>query len=276
MKNFYSFALLAGAAFGSEDVGLWRWSTQDTTEMLNKTGGTKTFKWTMYTKTGYEEDTGYEYFRIQHELEADIKASDEVTFEIAYTMANDPWTNKMIMSDDGVICKVVQSTQNTVFWDQTSEDIYYKCTNAYNCYHQAIGTGSQLFEQGSDDSTGANWTNPLADDDEDNPYCTAHTDSTYACSKVKCITQRLLVTDDTYDFDFLPTSSAPDVMTIGPGRGRLGINELDCSTKCTYLPNNLWETGGEMAAITVKVRAGASSMVAGVVGTITAAALLAF
>ena len=84
----------------------------------------------MYTKTGYEEDTGNEYFRIQHELEADIKATDQVTFEIAYTMQNDPWTNKMIMSDDGVICKVVQSTQNTIFWDQTSEDIYYKCTNA--------------------------------------------------------------------------------------------------------------------------------------------------
>ena len=110
MKNFYSFALLAGAAFGSEDVGLWRWSTQDTTTMLSTTAGSRTFKWTMYTKTGYEEDTGYEYFRIEHELEADIKASDEVTFEIAYTMANDPWTNKMIMSDDGVICKVVQST----------------------------------------------------------------------------------------------------------------------------------------------------------------------
>ena len=244
--------------------------------MLNKTGGTKTFKWTMYTKTGYEEDTGYEYFRIQHELEADIKATDQVTFEIAFTMQNDPWTNKMIMSDDGVICKVVQSTQNTVFWDQTSEDIYYKCTNAYNCYHQAIGTGSQLFEQGSDDSTGANWTNPLADDDEDNPYCTAHTDTTYACSKVQCITQRLLVTGDAYDFDFLPDGTANDVMSIGPGRGRLGINELDCSTKCTYLPNNLWEIRGEMEAITVKVRAGASSMVVGVVGTIAAAALLAF
>lgn len=111
------------------------------------------------------------------------------------------------MSDDGVICKVVQSTQNTVLWDQTSEDIYYKCTNAYNCYHQAIGGGTlvQLFEQGADDSTGANWTNPLLDDDTDNPYCTTNSNTAYACSKIKCITQRLLVTGDTYDFDFKPT-----------------------------------------------------------------------
>ena len=84
------------------------------------------------------------------------------------------------------------------------------------------------------------------------------------------------MTGDTYDFDFKPTASTPDVMTIGPGRGRLGINELDCSTKCTYLPNNLFDTDGTMNAITVNVRAGASSMVAGVVGTIAAAALLAF
>ena len=133
MKNFYSFASLAVAALGSEDVGLWRWSEIDTTTMLDKTA--KGFGWTMYTKTGFEEDTGYEYFRIEHELEADIKSTDQVTFEIAYTTELDPWTNKTIMSDDGVICKVVQSTQNTVLWDQTSEDIYYKCTNAYNCYH---------------------------------------------------------------------------------------------------------------------------------------------
>ena len=205
MKNFYSFASLAVAALGSEDVGLWRWSEVDTTTMLDKTA--KGFGWTMYTKTGFEEDTGYEYFRIEHELEADIKSTDQVTFEIAYTTELDPWTNKTIMSDDGVICKVVQSTQNTVLWDQTSEDIYYKCTNAYNCYHQAIGGGTlvQLFEQGADDSTGANWTNPLLDDDTDNPYCTTNSNTAYACSKIKCITQRLLVTGDTYDFDFKPT-----------------------------------------------------------------------
>ena len=37
-------------------------------------------------KTGYEEDSGLEYFRIEHELEADVKATDEVTFEIAFRM----------------------------------------------------------------------------------------------------------------------------------------------------------------------------------------------
>ena len=279
MKTFYSFAsTLALTALASEDVGLWRWSDTDTTTILETTKGTHTFVWKMYTKTGFEEDTGKEYFRIEHELVDDVKSTDQVTFEIAYTMKNDPWTNKMIMSEDGVICKVVQSTQNTLLWDQTAEDIYYKCTNAQNCYHQAIKADTELYEQGSDDSTGANWTIPLADDDTDNPYCTAPTDSTsqYACSKLKCITQRELVTGDDFDFDFLPTdASTNDEMYIFPGRALLGINELDCSTKCTYLPNNLYNTGG-LTKLTVKVRTGAQTLLTGLLGAVTAASLLAF
>lgn len=118
MKTFYSFAsTLALTALASEDVGLWRWSETDTNTILAAGSGSHTFQWKMYTKSGFEEDTGKEYFRIEHELEGDVKATDQVTFEIAYTMKNDPWTNKMIMSEDGVICKVVQSTQNTLLWD---------------------------------------------------------------------------------------------------------------------------------------------------------------
>ena len=76
MNSFYSFALLASAALCSEDVGLWRWSTTDETTILDVTGSGHSFVWKMSSKTGYEEDTGYEYFRIEHELEADIKATD--------------------------------------------------------------------------------------------------------------------------------------------------------------------------------------------------------
>ena len=116
MKTFCSFASLAISAIASEDVGLWRWSNSgvaDEVTILDKTANGHSFKWKMITKTGFEEDTGLSYFRIEHELEADIKASDEVTFEIAYIMEQDKWVNKTIMSEDGVICKVVQSTQDT-------------------------------------------------------------------------------------------------------------------------------------------------------------------
>lgn len=109
MKNFYSFATLAVAAVASEDLGPWRWSETAFVTLIDisNTAGDFKFKWTMSYKTGYEEDSGLEYFRIEHELESDVKATDEVTFEIAFRMQNDPWTNKMLMSDDGVICKVV-------------------------------------------------------------------------------------------------------------------------------------------------------------------------
>ena len=91
---------------------------------------------------------------MEHELTANIKATDEVTFEVAFNMASDPFVNKMFMSDDGVICKVVQKTQTPLLWEQTAEDIYYKCTNASTCLYRSVGTNTDVFEQGSDDSTG--------------------------------------------------------------------------------------------------------------------------
>ena len=84
------------------------------------------------------------------------------------------------------------------------------------------------------------------------------------------------MTGDAFDFEFLPDGSTNDVMEIGPGRALLGINELDCSTKCTYLPNNLYTTTGTMSPLTIKARAGASSLISGILGTMTAVAVLAF
>ena len=46
--------------------------------------------------------------------------------------------------------------------------------------------------------------------------------------------QRLLVTDDEYDFNFAPTASVNDALTIQRGRAILGINEAGCSTYCAY------------------------------------------
>lgn len=67
MKTLCSFASLAVSAICSEDVGKWRWSnggTADSKVIFNKSGSGHSFKWTMTTKTGLEEDTGNEYFRI--------------------------------------------------------------------------------------------------------------------------------------------------------------------------------------------------------------------
>ena len=87
-----------------------------------------------------------------------------------------------------------------------------------------------------------------------------------------------MVTGDDFDFDFLPTDATTnDEMYIFPGRALLGINELDCSTKCTYLPNNLYSPNdAALEKITVKVRTGAQTILTGLLGAVTAANLLAF
>jgi len=115
----------------------------------------------------------------------------------------------------------------------------------------------------------------LADDDEDTPYCTANTDTTYACSKIKCITQRLLATEDDLDFNFAPTTTTTDTMIIKPGRALIGINASGCSSStCTYLPAGIYSEDG--TTFSIKVRAGAASLFTGLVGAFTAATLLAF
>lgn len=85
------------------------------------------------------------------------------------------------------------------------------------------------------------------------------------------------MTGDDLDFDFLPDGTTNDEMYIFPGRALLGINELDCSTKCTYLPNNLYSPNdAALSKITIKVRAGAQALMTGLLGVVTAATLLAF
>ena len=99
---------------------------------------------------------------------------------------------------------------------------------------------------GTDSGTGADWTNPHADDDEDRPFCTTHTtdSSTYACEKIKCIVQRPMSTTDEFDFQFrnyITDSATDDSMTINPGRAILGVNQADCSQYCAYLDTNLYD-----------------------------------
>ena len=81
------------------------------------------------------------------------------------------------------------------------------------------------------------------------------------------------MTGDSFDFDFLPTATTPDTMTIKKGRAQLGINELNCSTKCTYMPVIVFN--GE-SDVEILVRKDATRLVAGVLGAMTAAAFLAF
>ena len=186
----------------------------------------------MKTYSAHDLDKGIEYLRLEHELTANIKATDQVTFELAFTAKNDPWTNKLKLSEDVAVCKLVQSSQKKNFWTQTSEDKYYSCSGATSkiCILTAItqADGAGTFTA-NNDGAGLDWTNPLPDDDEEAPYCTPHSDTTFACKKIKCIQQRKLVTNDQFDFNFTPTATAQDAMYIRPGRALLGLNRVGCT-----------------------------------------------
>jgi hypothetical protein len=108
MKGTCSFASLVVGALASYDVGPWTYSKSVETTLFNDTVNKITWKLTHY--TAYDEDKGIEYVRFQHDLVAPIKGTDEVTFEIAFTTENDPYTNKRAMSEDAVLCKLVRGT----------------------------------------------------------------------------------------------------------------------------------------------------------------------
>mmetsp|Transcript_26119 Transcript_26119/g.32652 ORF Transcript_26119/g.32652 Transcript_26119/m.32652 type:complete len:97 (+) Transcript_26119:125-415(+) len=95
----------------------------------------------MTAETIHYLDEGKEYLRLTHELEAAIRPTDQITFEVAFTSSTDPWINKETISEDVAICKMTQNTQTTTFWTQTAEDKYYKCSakpSAKNCILYAV------------------------------------------------------------------------------------------------------------------------------------------
>ena len=58
-------------------------SKRTTTTNLYKASG---IVWDLTTQSVYDEDKGAEYFRMTHELTANIKSTDSVSFEIAFTV----------------------------------------------------------------------------------------------------------------------------------------------------------------------------------------------
>ena len=231
MKSSFGFACLIGLGLASQDVGQWSYSTEASLTLYDQAG----MKWVLKSMSVFDWDNGLEYFRITHELDALIKPTDEVSFELSYGSASDPWTNKQVIAEDSVMCKMTRNTQNTKLWTQTASDSYYSCSDIL-CLGKAVGGIGELVKNTDTNST-SDWTVPLEDDDEEAPYCTANSDDandTFACKKIKCTMQRLMDTGDIHDFAFTPTGSAADAMLIRPGRAFVGINETGCSS-CSYV-----------------------------------------
>lgn len=99
---------MACGALAAKDVGPWSYSSRDeTTIYSNNSNG---ITWKVFSWSAYDEDKGFEYIRLEHQLDALIKATDAVTFELSFTSQSDPWTNKQVIAEDAAVCKVVRST----------------------------------------------------------------------------------------------------------------------------------------------------------------------
>ena len=77
----------------------------------------------MHVQSIFDEDTGYEWIQIVHELEADIKSTDEVSFEIAFTSEGDPFTDRVnLIAEDSGLCTMNIDSSDNRFWVITTTD----------------------------------------------------------------------------------------------------------------------------------------------------------
>ena len=66
---------------------------------------------------------------MEHLLTADIKSTEEVTFEISFRSASNPPVDVKTLAEDAGKCVIGLSSTATDkrFWTQTADDTYYKC-----------------------------------------------------------------------------------------------------------------------------------------------------
>ena len=147
--------------------------------------------WYMMVQSVYDNDTGYEWIEIEHVLNADIKQTDLISFELGFTSQNDPWIDRQnVIAYDSAVCKLATNAADDRFWIQTAEDKLYTCAD------QTCLTGTQTWasDTTNDWKAGVNWEE---DDDKDSPFCTAHTDTdNFKCSQIKCKYRRKMDTED--------------------------------------------------------------------------------
>jgi len=91
---------------------------------------THTYDWRISVQTIYDMDTGFEWLQVEHNIEANFMATDQVEFELAFRTSTDPFIdNTALIALDAGICKMRRSTSDTRFWVLEASDTYYTCTD---------------------------------------------------------------------------------------------------------------------------------------------------
>jgi len=88
---------------------------------------TKSIGWKVETTTVYDEDSGVESLRVKHTYIGPLLPTQDIRFELVFMSASDPYIDKKIMEADSAVCLMTRTTTNTMFWNMTPTDNYYKC-----------------------------------------------------------------------------------------------------------------------------------------------------
>jgi len=194
MKTF-NLALLTATTYASDYSIVRTRGPPVTYNLFSSTTVTSPIDWKMNVQSVYDNDTGYEWIEIEHMLTADIKETDSISFELGFTSLRDPWTDRVnTIAFDSALCNLAINSADKRFWVQTTTDQYIKCND-----QACTGTETTSPDTTNDWKAGTNW---IQDDDKENPFCTAHTntDNTFKCSAIKCKYRRQMDTGDDKDF----------------------------------------------------------------------------
>jgi hypothetical protein len=124
------------------------------------------FVWKMSTATVMNEDTGLQYLRVTHELDADVFEDDEIIFEVAFQTQSAVEDYNLLtfnqelldegverMGEDAFRCALSINSTDKRFWKATLSDGYYVC-NGLAAYDAT--TSTTIFGEYLDQATADN------------------------------------------------------------------------------------------------------------------------
>lgn len=252
-------------------------------DMLGTNGSTSAaVKWTVTASGVYYEDSGEEKLRIEHNLTANIFATDTILFELAFRPNSlSPPTDTASIGEDYVQCEMTQNSSDPFFWSAAVQEGYYICKDGFtDATNVCVGVGMSNDETTNysqqTDST-QDWVTPFVDEDPKNPWCT-HANTTagatlnpYECTALKCVIERKLDTGDTdNDLVFTVNGTTSDKMVIQPGRAKLYFNKS--TAQFAYAARNDFSA----SALEITILNGASTFIAASAAALSGFALLAF
>ena len=252
------------STYGSTAAETWLYPAAKASDgTTDPTATTNTFTWTLQNRSYIDEDTGYEYVEFTHELTAPtILETDVITFHLEFTTDD---TTRVNLFRDGMECTLAKEATSS-YWATTVKDLYVRDDPTTTDVTETADTAPTADDyNNSVRSGGQDWFVYEQDSvrgDTDH-LCTASSDSSKACSSIKCISRRKMVTDDADDLKFDP-STADDTLDIPKYHSYILLNQSSVTNKQHM-----------MNLIDSQIKIGKDAMHGAVVGAATIGAIAA-